>query len=61
MSYISFKYLENDMAGQQVLYPLMIAYPKDMKVVMQQQAIDIHALVGNIGGYIGLFLGRILQ
>ena len=57
MSYISFKYLENEVAGEQGLYPLMIAYPKDMKVVMQQQAIDIHALVGNIGGYIGLFLG----
>ena len=39
-------------------YPIHIGYPKKMKMITQQQAIDIHALIGNIGGYIGLFLGE---
>ena len=30
-----------------------------MKLITQQQAIDGHALIGNIGGYIGLFLGML--
>ena len=38
-------------------YPLHVVYPKHMKLITQQQALDIHALIGNIGGYIGLFLG----
>ena len=39
------------------LYPIMISYPPKTKIITQQKSIDIHALVGNIGGYIGLFLG----
>ena len=40
------------------LFPLIIYYPDKVKYVTQYQAIDIHALIGNIGGYIGLFLGN---
>ena len=36
---------------------LQIAYPAKVKIITQQEAIDIHALIGNIGGYIGLILG----
>ena len=36
---------------------LIITYPKITKRVRQLKAIDLHALIGNIGGYIGLFLG----
>ena len=39
-------------------FPLQIGYPKNIKLISQQKALDIHALIGNIGGYIGLFLGR---
>ena len=39
-------------------FPLIIYYPDKVKYVTQYQAIDIHALIGNIGGYIGLFLGK---
>ena len=38
-------------------YPLQIGYPKNIKLIAQHQGLDIHALIGNIGGYIGLFLG----
>ena len=40
---------------------LYVSYPDKWKVITQSQAVDVHALIGNIGGYIGLFLGRILQ
>ena len=57
MSQVSFKllgYTSDDRFG---LYSFQIAYPEKMKIITQQQVIDIHALIGNIGGYIGLFLG----
>ena len=34
-------------------------YPNLMKLISQNQSVNIHALIGNIGGYIGLFLGTI--
>ena len=40
------------------LYSLNVGYPGKIKLITQQKAIDIHALIGNIGGYIGLFLGN---
>ena len=39
------------------VYPLTISYPEKIKMITQSQAIDVHSLIGNIGGYIGLFLG----
>ena len=58
MSHLSFKY-NNRMKpiDQLEWYPLHISYPENIKLVTQSQAIDAHALIGNIGGYIGLFLG----
>ena len=35
-----------------------IVYPEDVKVISQSKELDEHALIGNIGGYIGLFLGK---
>ena len=57
MSQLSISHLEMPPDLGFGLYPIMISYPKKMKIITQQQAIDIHALIGNIGGYIGLFLG----
>ena len=41
-------------------YPLVlqITYPDQLKVIKQSKAVDIHTFIGNIGGYIGLFLGK---
>ena len=39
-------------------YPLNIMFPDQVKEIEYLQAIDIHSLIGNIGGYIGLFLGK---
>ena len=40
---------------------LYVSYPDKWKVITQSQAVDVHALIGNIGGYIGLFLGKIFS
>ena len=37
---------------------LLIEYPIGFKVVTQSKEVDIHSLIGNIGGYLGLFLGK---
>ena len=38
---------------------LTILYPEEVKIITQSKEVDGHSLVGNIGGYIGLFLGNI--
>lgn len=35
-------------------------YPSRIKVIQQIKSVDIQSLIGNIGGYIGLFLGYAL-
>ena len=39
-------------------YGLTVILPTMAKIITQSQAVDAHSLVGNIGGYIGLFLGK---
>ena len=41
------------------MFIVTIAYPQEIKVITQSRAVDGNALIGNIGGYIGLFLGSI--
>ena len=36
---------------------LAIMFPRNIKVITLSKEVDIHTLTGNIGGYIGLFLG----
>ena len=36
---------------------LRIEYPSDIKMITQARSVDLHALIGYIGGYIGLILG----
>ena len=33
-------------------------FPEKIKVIHQMKSVDLHALIGNIGGYIGLFIGN---
>jgi len=40
------------------LWKLTIVYPEDMKIITQSKEVDGHTLIGNIGGYVGLFLGK---
>ena len=39
-------------------FMLISGYPRKVKVIKQSKAIDANSLVGVIGGYIGLFLGK---
>ena len=38
-------------------FAIAVIYPEKVKIITQTQSVDLHALIGNIGGYIGLFLG----
>ena len=38
---------------------LIIANPDFVKLITQSKDVDVHALIGNIGGYLGLFLGEV--
>ena len=40
-------------------YQIFLEYPTKGKTITQLKEVDIHSLIGNIGGYIGLFLGKI--
>ena len=55
MSHASYKFYKEFKSSP--MFTLEIEYPKHVKDISQEQKIDHHALIGNIGGYIGLFLG----
>ena len=40
------------------LWRFGISYPEEIKIITNSQEVDIHSLIGNIGGYVGLFLGN---
>ena len=42
------------------VWSLLIRYPEEVKVITQSKEVDVHSLIGNIGGYLGLFLGKFL-
>ena len=58
ISRIDFDYSPVSMKGK---LQFLIVYPEDVKVITQSKELDEHALVGNIGGYIGLFLGKLID
>ena len=35
-------------------------YPDYIRVITQSKEVDVHSLIGNIGGYVGLFLGDLI-
>lgn len=39
-------------------WTLSIVYPEYVRIISQSKDVDIHTLIGNIGGYVGLFLGK---
>ena len=58
ISYFSFKHHLRQEPGYG-RFLVTVDYPDRAKIITQSQAINIHALIGNIGGYVGLFLGRL--
>ena len=55
VSKITMNYLNNETNS---LMRLGIIHPKTFRIITLSKEIDIHTLVGNIGGYLGLFLGN---
>ena len=43
----------------QRMWRITILDPEEVKIITQSKEVDVHSLIGNIGGYIGLFLGNI--
>ena len=46
-----------DMNEQAQTWWVSITYPNEASIITQSKEVDIHALIGNIGGYLGLFMG----
>ena len=48
-------YRENEIDAS---WEIRIGYPEEVKIITQSKDVDAHSLIGNIGGYLGLFLGN---
>ena len=55
ISKIRFELKQYDMGN---LFTIFMKYPEEIKMITQSKEVDIHTLIGNVGGYIGLFLGK---
>ena len=58
MSSISFSAERLEIAKHPQKIQLYLNYPDKTKVIQQVKAVDFQSLIGNIGGYIGLLLGK---
>ena len=45
-------------SGTEGYLTIIFEYPAEAKIITQSKEMDGHALIGNIGAYIGLFLGN---
>ena len=61
MPYIDYKHSMIKTYYNATEYLLWFYYPHKTKFIAQSQDVDAHSLIGNIGGYIGLFLGKFLS
>ena len=58
MSKIDYSYSSEPLIWKDnTFFAMGVIYPEKMKIITQTQSVNLHSLVGNIGGYIGLFLG----
>ena len=53
---LSFGFIEDLVDDERLLFS--ITYPEYVKIITQSKEVDFHALIGNIGGYVGLILGE---
>ena len=42
-------------------FHVILTYPNQYKEIKMVQAIDLQTVIGNAGGYVGLFLGKIIS
>ena len=63
ISKISFEVTEhqyNETGEQQDLFSIWVDFPDQIKTITQSQEVDMQVFIGNIGGYVVLFLGRFI-
>ena len=58
-STLTFTYDESD-NKHKVYFEVVLYYPYHLKEVVMVRAVDLQTVIGNAGGYIGLFLGTII-
>ena len=58
ISKIDYSFISEQPDSKMKFVWLFVEYTDQLKLITQSQAIDVHSLIGNIGGYIGLFLGK---
>ena len=46
---------DHDQGDSTLVFSML--YPDYIRVITQSKEVDVHSLIGNIGGYVGLFLG----
>ena len=62
LSTLTFTYDETDLYGYgSDFFGIKLDYPRQYKETTMIRAIDIQTLIGNAGGYIGLFLGKSIK
>ena len=59
MPRIDFNVMHDIYSNNNNTIQISIGYPDEFKIITQSRAVGIGALIGNIGGYIGLFLGNL--
>jgi len=57
MPRIDYDFGTDDIDKNKEILTFSIGYPDQVKIITQSRAVNYEALIGNIGGYIGLFLG----
>ena len=58
---IAYDILPRDKVYKEELIQIAVGYPEQVKIISQSRAVNIESLIGNIGGYIGLFLGMLYE
>ena len=58
MSSITYTFNTIRYDSKEAFFQLQVSYPRRIRSITQSKSVNIHSLIGNIGGYIGLFLGK---
>ena len=58
---IGYRYSETDLRTGDGMFVVDISLPETFKEIIQIRALGFRALIGNSGGYIGLFCGKSLS
>ena len=46
-----------NIGGIENLWKIQLTFPDEVKTIIMSKEVDIHTLIGNVGGYLGLLLG----